>query len=575
MKNFSIFLFMLISTIVYAASDPEITGIRQNADSIGLFDKFELQISLKAICDNPFDPEDISIIAVFTAPSGKKWTIDGFYNYTGWRSLWMVRFSPMETGTWGYVINVKNRNGKVSSSPKTFEVVPSHHHGPLRIAPNKRYFEYADGTPFYGVGFWYNDSYRTFNRGNIKAAELDKLKELGVNIISSFITPLETVATGVGRYDQNICGRLDELLGWMEDRDMQLSLNVWFHPYLSETVWGGGNILWETNPYQTVCDVKDFYSNEKAWKYQEQMYRYLIARWGYSRSLALWFIIDEVNGTDGWTSGDSLGAARWAQKVQQFFNEHDPYHHPTTGTRSGGIKEWWQEGYQTFDVAAREIYEAQGFPIVKSGTLKTAKENPLRYSYFNYAGQIRKLWKNFDKPAIIGETGWDHTFFEFHMPGYLAQYHNALWVCLTTGTAMTPLWWSHNPRLNSFLKSNQLTSIRNFTGQIPFSKLTHVAPMNITVTNGDAFAIKSDQMIFGWAVNPDTDVAGDTITVSSLKPGKYKVRLFHTWRGQFFSEKEIFTSDGTVKITIPVMHNENTHARYFGQDAAFILQLKE
>ena len=38
------------------------------------------------------------------------------------------------------------------------------------------------------------------------------LKSLGVNFIGTFITPLETWATGVGRYDQNIAGRLDELL---------------------------------------------------------------------------------------------------------------------------------------------------------------------------------------------------------------------------------------------------------------------------------------------------------------------------------------------------------------------------
>lgn len=566
---------LLIFLTLSALADPEITNIRQNTDTVGLFDKFELQISLIAVCDNPFDPEDISISAIFTAPSGKDWVIDGFYNYTGWRSLWMVRFSPMETGKWSYVINVKNRNGEIKSSPKDFIVEPSRYHGHLQVAANERYLEYSDGTPFYGVGFWYNDGYKEFNRGRIKADELDKLKNLGINIISSFITPLETVGSGLGRYDQNICGRLDELFGWMEDRELQLSLNMWFHPYLSETVWGGGNILWETNPYQTICDVKDFYSSDKAWQYQEQLYRYFIARWGYSRSLAMWFTIDEVNGTDGWTSGDSLGATKWAGKVQQFFVENDPYRHLTTGTRSGGIKEWWHEGYQTFDIAAREIYEAQGFAINRTGTLKNANANPLRHSYFNYATEVSRLWDNYKKPAIIGETGWDHTFYEFYMPGYLAQYHNALWVCLTSGTAMTPLWWSHNPRLNNMLVSNQATSIRNFTNEIPFSKLTNVAQLDIEITNGDAFAIRSDEVIFGWAVNPDTDVVGDTITVASLKSGKYKMRLFHTWRGQFFSENEITTTDGTIKIIVPTLHITGTHAKYFGQDAAFILEFLE
>jgi len=58
----------------------------------------------------------------------------------------------------------------------------------------------------------------------------------------------------------------------------------------------------------------------------------------------------------------------------------------------------------------------------------------LTYSYNNYAGQIRKIWEGYGKPVIIGETGWDHTYFEPGMPGYIAMHHNVLWVTLATGT---------------------------------------------------------------------------------------------------------------------------------------------
>lgn len=101
----------------------------------------------------------------------------------------------------------------------------------IQVASNKRYLKHSDGSNFYGVGLWYNDSYIDFNHGAVKAEELDNLKSLGVNFIGTFITPLETLGSGLGRYDQNICGRLDELLGMCEDRDMLLSLNLWFHSY--------------------------------------------------------------------------------------------------------------------------------------------------------------------------------------------------------------------------------------------------------------------------------------------------------------------------------------------------------
>ena len=64
----------------------------------------------------------------------------------------------------------------------------------------------------------------------------------------------------------------------LEERDMLLSLNLWFHSYLSETVWGGGNVRWYVNPYKQITEAKDFYSSDEAWKYQEKLYRYFIAR---------------------------------------------------------------------------------------------------------------------------------------------------------------------------------------------------------------------------------------------------------------------------------------------------------
>jgi hypothetical protein len=564
-------LFTIIQIDSYAFGPPEIISIRQRPDSVGIYEKLEISLEIKCEFINPFDPDEIDIHALFTSPSGKKWEIPGFYNYA-LGTLWKIRFSPDETGKWNFTVTVRDKNGEVKSNEKSFIAVSSPRKGPIRVAANKRYLSYSDGSNFYGVGLWYNDGYAGFNSGLVKPEELDNLKSLGVNFISSFITPLETMGSGLGRYDQNICGRLDELLEMCEDRDMLLSLNVWFHSYLSETVWGGFNIRWYTNPYQQVTSAKDFYRSELAWKYQEKLYRYFIARWSYSRALAIWFIIDEVNGTDGWASGDSLAASDWGQKVHNYFKTHDPYNHPTTGTRSGGINEFWHQGYKTFDIAAREIYEAQGFQINKTGTLDSAIVNPLTSSYSNYSQEIKKLWNGFEKPAIIGETGWDHTFYEPSMPGYLAQYHNALWVSLATGSAMTPFWWAHSRKLNDNILTSQISSLRKFSDQIPFGRLTDLTPASIKSVKGDAYAIKSNEIIFGWVVNSKTDVAGDNITLSNIINGKYKLRIYHTWRGEFIGEKEIICTNESLTFKIPFMHITDSHASYIGQDVSFILE---
>lgn len=565
------FLFLILANLPGLAT-PVISNFRTNADTVPVYEKFEIRMDIEADFVNPFDPDEIDITVIFTAPSGKEWKIFGFYNYSDWRSLWMVRFSPDESGNWSYIITIRDRTGILTDKEKNFTAVRSALHGPVRVAENQRYLEYDDGTPYYGVGLWYNDGYSAFNQGRILPGELDGLKDLGVNFISTYITPLETYGTGLGRYDQNLCGRLDEVLQMCEERDIQLSLNIWFHSYLSKTVWGGGNIRWNTNPYQTICRVEDFFRSKLAWYYQEKLYRYFIARWGYSRSLGIWFIVDEVNGTDGWISGDSIMAADWGRRVHDYFKANDPWQHLTTGTRSGGITQFWHRGYQIFDLAAREIYEAQGFPITDDGKFEEGDTHPLEHSYKNYAGEIRTLWDRYGRPAIIGETGWDHSFYEPGMPGYYAQYHNALWACLGSGAAMTPFWWAFSGRVNDNVVTNQIRNLRRFVDEIPFSALTGLQPLDSVTFKGDAFVMQSDQMIYGWAVNPYTDVVGDTITLHGLENGQYTLRMFHTWRGSFLEKEKLTVLLGSCSFAAPVLHITGTHANYVGQDIAFILE---
>jgi hypothetical protein len=84
--------------------------------------------------------------------------------------------------------------------------------------------------------------------------------------------------------------------------------------------------------------------------------------------------------------------------------------------------------------------------------------------------------------------------------------------------------------------------------------------------------MKCDQAVFGWVVNPVTDVAGDNITLTGLKNGKYRLRVYHTWRGEFIDDREITVKDGKISFGVPFMHITESHARYVGQDIAFLLE---
>jgi hypothetical protein len=556
-----------IVTPVFAAP-PVIHTIQAiTPTSVGLYEKFELVVHLEATYSNPFDPEQVDLWAEFTSPSGKVTKIWGFFNPSQRSSPWKVRFAPTEKGTWQYVVKMKDKEGTAQSQAGSFTAADSSHHGFIRIAPNQRYLTYSDGTPFYGVGLWYNDSFER-DRGAITEANLDELKRRGGNFISFFHTPLETLRTGLGTYDVDRCTRLDLIFEWCEKRDIQISWNIWFHSFISEAVWGGGNARYRENPYRTVTDATGFFASAEAWKYEEKLHRYMIARWGYSRALFLWFIIDEINGTEGWEKGDKAAAEGWCRKMDAFFNEHDPYGRPTTGTQSGGIGQWWPNGYKIFDIAAREIYEAQGHPMPKTGKVDPGDESPLRYSYRNYATQTQNLWKGFDKPALVGECGWDHTYYEPGTPGYLAMYHNALWVSLANGLCCTPFWWAWSDMINDSVVTNQMRYFGQFVADIDFAHLD-LQPATVEATGCDAWAMKSDKLIFGWAVNAKTSVAKDSFTISGLKDGEYQVRLYRTWRGRYLDPQTIACRDGKLTVTIPELTTTGGHASNTGNDLAF------
>jgi hypothetical protein len=579
---------VMASAAAAAAAPPEIVSVRQTLTPelyqqirqgllppttervvpVARYEKLELRVDARATYQNPYDPEEVDLWAEFTAPSGKVWKIWGFYNPSTWSSLFMVRFAPDEAGAWRYVVKVRDREGAAESKPGEIPVVDSKHHGFVRVADNRRYLQYSDGRPFYGVGMWYNDAYELFGGGQITEEGLDLLKRQGANFISFFHSPLETMGTGLGRYDENRAGRLDQIFEWCEKRDLHISWNIWFHSYISEAVWGGGNARYRTNPYRSIAPAEKFFASPEAWKYVEKLHRYMVARWGYSRALFLWFVIDEINGTEGWIKGGREPAQQWCRQVHDWLKANDPYGRPTTGTRSGGIKEWWPEGYQIFDLAAREIYEAQGHPMPKGGKPNLISENPVKFSYLNYARQTQDLWNGFNKPAMIGECGWDHTYYEPGMPGYVAMYHNALWAGLANGLSLTPFWWANGSYINDSVLTRTMLHFSRFVRDINFAG-AEWRPLALKVSEGDGWAMQSREMTFGWFVNTPGGAASETIEVPGLEDGEYDVHLYRTWRGEYLSPIGAASAGGTLPVKVPELVARGGRAQHVGDDVAF------
>jgi hypothetical protein len=551
--------------VVAAPTIDSVRRIEGDRTAAPMYEKLELVVDLTASYDNPFDPDEVDVTAEFTAPSGQTISIWGFYEPMS--QEWRIRFAPTEAGAWRHVVTVRDREGVARSDVGELRCVDSVHAGFVGIAPNRRYFRYSNGKSYYGVGLWYNDHFN--DRGAaITERDLDRLQRLGVNFISFYPPLLETRETGLGRYDASRAARLDQIVAWCEDRDIHISWNLVFHTNISEAVWGEGNSEYRRNPYRTVAPARDYFASEAAWDYQQKLNRYIIARWGCSRALFLWFIIDEINGTEGWTEGDRDAAHAWCRRMNVFFHDHDPYGRPTTGTQSGGIEQWWPEGYAIFDVAAREIYEAQGHPMPASGKPDVVNDHPLRASYRNYAGQVRALGDGFAKPALIGETGYDHTYYEPGTPGYLATYHNALWATLASGGAATPFWWSYSPYITDSLLTGHVSAFAKFVKDIDFGG-RQWRPQHVQISAGDAWAMRSGDQVFGWAANPSSGIARETISLAGVPNGSYDVRVYRTWRGEYLPPIPIDVTEGLVTFAMPELTAADGHAQHLGDDAAF------
>jgi hypothetical protein len=554
-------IFCILGFYIYSfAQSPQIYVQSVNLETVGLYEKFEIIVAMENVSyTNPYNPNDVDLCAVFYAPSGKVWEIFGFYDNYNTVNHWKVRFAPNETGTWSYNLTLQSSSGQAQSSGYSFNVSESDYHGWIRISPsNPHYFIYDDGTPFYGVGPYYPWGVTNTSSG------LGQLEASGCNfwgywnIMYDTGEIIESINSGLGRYDQPKCGRIDQLINWSEERNLKMMLAIWPHDLLSNTVWAH---QWHNNPYKYVCDVEEFYKSEVAWSYQEMQYRYIIARWGYSRALAVWEIVNEVNGTDGWVAGKQNEARIWVGRVHDYLTSNDPHQRPTTASMSGG--EYWPEGYAEVDISNVHMYE--------TGWTAKYPGNSLRSSAYTYYKVAKQQWNDFEKPAIFGEAGYTNSYGNYPAGSaeYTAMFHNALWASLCGGLAAIPLWWDFGSKqlmtadvMNQMHIFSQIARDYNYGYQ-------NFNPYEIIAAGCDVYAMRSNTSIFGWVREEyGSAVKGHILQFKALEDTSYQITWYNTWTAEMIGQNFIVGIDTLVSINVPETAGEIPDAAFFIEKTA-------
>ncbi len=263
------------------------------------------------IAKNPF--RDIKMNAVFTGPSGRKIEREAYWNGA---DRYEIAFAPIEEGKWTYVTesNAPDLNGctgEVESTPYAGNL-EIYRHGFLKISEDKRYFTYADKTPF----FWLGDTHWEF-------AYREKWDKSNHSEMTSMFKGMadRRVSQGYTVYQTNL--RSDAVMGGKEKYwDMKNDCpNIEFYQqeldrrmeYIADSgLVNAIGFAW----FMSIVDDAGFYMD---------LTHYFIARYG---SLPLVYTLaGEVGGYD--KAAQQMFIDGW-RPIAHEISKLDFYHHPRT-----------------------------------------------------------------------------------------------------------------------------------------------------------------------------------------------------------------------------------------------------
>jgi hypothetical protein len=540
-------------TIVRPA--PQITGVELNLSEVARYESIEMKVAIQAEYANPYDAREVRLDGVFTGPDGAKMNIPGFWDS---KSSWKVRFTPSQVGEWRYQLLVKDGGGSSAPAEGKFNVTPSDPstHGWLQIgktvnpAYSSRYLVYQDGTPFYGLG--YCEALNILSGGfslERGVSVFNSMKEAKQNFVVWW--PLYSNSPVGNSYNQYASPSMDVIDIVVKDaqkKNIFLIFTVWDHPELRDKTHAWGDGRWAANGFSKLGDINSFFTSDEAWAWQENFYRYVIARWGYSPAIGMWQTVSEINGTNSYDQTNP-----WHEKVNAYFVANDPYRHPTTASMSGDVD--WPEGHKAMDAPQVHLYD------FKNGALKIDDTHAAAV----LAHWTQLMWDQAEKPNWVGEFG---------VPGdqdYPEMFHNAIWAALAAGAAMTPAEWNGGGAWGEMTKemNADMGRLGQFVADIPLAKLN---PSRLQITS-------NNDQVRGWgvagadggllwvqdfalegqiidAIRKDKTIrSGVQFEIQGLAAGTYKVTPYDTWQGKFLTALNVTCKDGEAcTIKLPNFH---------------------
>lgn len=511
---------------------PQIKAVDIDREDVPRYESIELTVDLEADYSNPYDARQVALDGVFTGPDGVEMKVPGFWDGEG---AWKFRFTASSEGTWTYAISVRDHRGSSLPVLGEFNVTSSDLHGwivpgnAFDPAYSGHYLVHHDGAPFYGVG--HAEALKILIDG-FDAQEgvhlFDNMKAANENYVVWW--PLYSSSPVSGRYDDYSVPNLkviDTIVKDAEEEGILLIFTVWDHPQLrddSHPTWDTGN--WSLNGFNKLGSLSDFFVSEEAWAWQENLYRYIIARWGYSPAIGMWLTVSEINGTNALEQTDA-----WHERVNAYFAANDPYRHPTTASKSG--EQDWPEGHAVMDVPQVHLYEF----------------NDAVGAAAHVAEWTGRMWQREQKPNWIGEFGVPDNSY------YPELFHHSIWAALASGAAMTPAEWNGTGAWGRMTPemSADVSRLAEFVRDLPLARW---APATLEIDTSDpevrAWGLGGSQGSIFWVQDfslegrPVGELrssmplrSGVQVVLHGIEPGSYTLQPYDTWLGDTLDPVEV------------------------------------
>ena len=408
-------------------------------------------------------------------------------------------------------------------------------------------------------------SYQSFDQGRAKA--FDKLVRLCEGDVTKptihlLLSPLSHQCLQVKEHPWG-----GQESGWSPENDAgkqtRERLNGFSGFKRKMSVWE----FFEADPSRALDDWR-----AQLWDHQANFWRYMIARWGYSRAIGMWVIVDELDAV-----GDKVGVMsqkkgwwahpqcdRWLANTIRLFRgelkrsdglryDGDPFQHPlhaaTTsfggeGERGGNLD--WPGG----PTGARpDLFGWHWYPYWPEGTDWSTIWAYMIDGVAAYAqspiGQA---------PRLISEFGVADRNFPEDKPSYLypTLYHHAIWTAIFSGQAGTPMDWDDGKQFGELRwreregifdrqhypidHTAELKALRRFLGKLNPDELASCSAADAKVKLKAAGRLRAFALfrrgdvhgVYGWIFSPD---GSGKFSIKGLKKSAYRLTWYDPWTG--------------------------------------------